>query len=95
MTTLQEWESGYVVAYVWYCGDEECACYQPVIQQVSPNREAGYPWVRREALWSGTWVTTAGIWGEWPDGVTYDSLVEELKQAAKDYPGARWLVDES
>ena len=87
--TPEEWESGYVVALVWYCGDDDCACYQPLIEQVSPNHKVGYPWVRRETLWSGTFVSTG--YG-WPDEVTYESLVHELKQAAKDHPVTRWVL---
>jgi hypothetical protein len=90
--THEEWEAGYVVAYIWYCGDEECACYQPVIEQASSNREVGYPWVHWKTLWSGTFVTTEGTSGGWPDGIDFEALVSELKQAAKDYPVTRWVL---
>lgn len=85
--TLDAWEMGWQVAEVWYCDDDECACYQPRIEQVSPNREAGYPWIRRETLWEGTFVST-GVFG-WPEDVTYASLEDELREALKSYPDAR------
>lgn len=93
MMTVQEWAAGYVVAHIWFCGDEECACYQPRVEQVSPNREAGYPWMRRETLWEGTFVTTEGTWGGWPDGIDFGALVSELKQAAQEYPVTKWVLE--
>ena len=90
--TWDEWESGYVVARMWHCGDEYCNCLEPRIEQVSPNREAGYPWVRRETLWTGTFVSTGESGLDWPDGVTYDSLVEEMGQAARNFPVSRWVL---
>lgn len=54
----ERWRTSEVVAYVWWCGDEQCDCTEPVIVRVTPNLEAGYPWVRREALWTGQFLSS-------------------------------------
>ena len=54
---MASWHDTRLVARIWWCGDEECDCTQPVIERITPNLEAGYPWIRREALWSGEFLT--------------------------------------
>jgi hypothetical protein len=44
-------------ARIWWCGDDECDCTQPVIERITPNLEAGHPWIRREVLWTGEFLT--------------------------------------
>jgi hypothetical protein len=87
-----DWNAGYVIAKIWDCGDPECDCIQPRIERVSPNHETGRPWMRRETVWAGTFVSTG--YGDWPEGVTFESLVEELTEACKEYPDAIWWVSE-
>jgi hypothetical protein len=55
----ERWLKGRVTAYVWYCGDETCDCTQPVVERITPNLEAGFPWIRRERLWTGTFRSGA------------------------------------
>jgi hypothetical protein len=57
LVSYRQWQAGYVVARLWWCGDGECDCTQPVIERVNPNLQAGYPWVHRENLWEGEFVT--------------------------------------
>jgi len=87
-----EWVKGRTEARIWWCGDYECDCIQPRIERVTPNREAGYPWIRRETLWEGTFVSTGQDSSGYPDGVTYESLIEELREASKAYGDGVWLV---
>jgi hypothetical protein len=55
-----EWRRPRLVAEVWWCGDDWCDCTQPQIVRITPNTDAGYPWVRREAVWEGEFLT--GTW---------------------------------
>lgn len=48
------WEDTYLVGYIWWCGDEQCDCTQPVIERVSPNLRAGRLWIHRESVWQGS-----------------------------------------
>jgi len=49
----ERWRSARIVAELWTCGDDDCDCYEPRIERITPNLDAGYPWIRRELLWSG------------------------------------------
>jgi hypothetical protein len=51
------WRTTRIVASFWYCGDDYCDCTKPVIERITPNHQAGYPWIRREELWEGTFLT--------------------------------------
>jgi hypothetical protein len=53
----RRWRTIRVEARIWWCNDEECYCTQPVIERITPNEQAGYPWIRREVLWSGEHFT--------------------------------------
>lgn len=75
------WEAERIEGLIWWCGDYECDCIQPQILRISPNREAGYPWVRRETLWEGTFVSIGGT--GYPDGVDYETLQAELRAACE------------
>lgn len=57
MIPRNEWLKSKVVASVWWCGDEYCDCTEPVIERISPNFRAGYPWIQREPLWTGKFLT--------------------------------------
>jgi predicted DNA-binding protein (UPF0278 family) len=48
------WASTRLEAIIWWCGDDECDCTQPQIDRVTPNLSEGYPWIRRETVWRGT-----------------------------------------
>ena len=58
-TLREEWQSEWLVAHTWWCGDEECDCTQPLIERVAPNLSFGYPLTRRERLWEGDFVSEA------------------------------------
>ena len=47
------WGSEYLLARVWYCGDEVCDCSQAQVERIGPNRVAGPPWITRETVWQG------------------------------------------
>lgn len=61
MSDLAEWARTLLVAGMWSCEDEDCDCTQPQIDRITPNREAGYPWIRREAVWRGTFRSQADL----------------------------------
>ncbi len=56
---LEAWNTERVVAEMWWCGDAVCDCTQPIIDRITPNRDAGYPWIRRERLWDGSFHSNA------------------------------------
>jgi hypothetical protein len=53
----KQWATGEVRAEMWWCMDEECDCTQPIIVRITPNTQVGYPWVRRELLWEGEFLS--------------------------------------
>lgn len=61
---------------------EDCDCIQPRIERITPNREAGYPWIRREVVWEGTFVC---VDSGYPEGVTYETLEDELRAACQEF----------
>lgn len=67
-----------LIAYVWDCGDPDCDCTEPVIAWQWRERPPGVfvPFYRREAIWTGTFVTR-GLWLD-PDAPDPD---EELAEA--------------
>lgn len=69
-------------ASLWRCGDEDCDCSQPVVEELSPNLEAGWPWIHRKQLWSGTFHCEASE-------EEREAQIEELKKARKEL-GADW-----
>lgn len=69
---MMTWEDTYEESYIWYCGDEICDCYQPVIEEVSPNRKAGHPWVKRRRVWEGTFFSR-------PHLEEHKEMAEELR----------------
>lgn len=58
-----DWQSARIVAQLWWCGDEECDCTQPMIERITPNRRAGYPWILRDTLWEGEFITDTWEYG--------------------------------
>ena len=81
MNRWADWETERTVAHIWWCGDDECDCIQPVIERITPNREAGYPWIRRETIWAGTFVSRGSYWTDGPDD---DALEKELQAACQE-----------
>ena len=77
----EQWETGYVAAYIWGCGDD-CNCIEPRIDRIEPNHQMGFPFIRRTVLWVGTFHADA-----WYDSA-YEEAVAELAEAKKDYPEA-------
>lgn len=69
----KDWLRTKLVARLWWCGDEVCDCYQPMIERMRPNLAAGYPWITRERVWEGTFDS---------GGEHLDRLRAELRQAA-------------
>lgn len=76
-----DWVKERTEARMWWCGDYDCDCVQPHIERITPNREAGYPWIRRDVIWEGTFVCQDS---GYPEGVTYETLVEELLAACRE-----------
>lgn len=68
-------------ASVWWCGDETCDCTQPKIERLTPNHRAGYPWICREEVWSGKFLTATG---------DYSAEEREALQFAAFREACRW-----
>lgn len=55
MTTAlqkQVWETPWLEAFMWSCNDD-CECFQPQINRITPNKEVGYPIVNIDPVWRG------------------------------------------
>lgn len=70
----ESWLKKWLVAEIWNCNDEYCDCHQPQISRVSPSFKAGYPWVKRERIWEGTFISA-------PSLREYRRLERELSEA--------------
>lgn len=53
-SSYDHWLETKLQAYIWWCEDEVCDCHQPVIEEISPNHKARYPYIIRKRLWEGT-----------------------------------------
>lgn len=83
-----DWAQPRIVASIWWCGDEWCDCTQPVIERITPNREVGYPWIRRETLWSGKFLScTSEHTEEERDRLQHEPLREECRRIGIPVPG--------
>lgn len=71
----KDWATPRIIARMWHCLDEVCDCWQPLVERITPNRTAGFPWVIRERLWSGTLASE-------PDEEKIDKLKKELQEEA-------------
>lgn len=49
-----DWYVWKIQAYIWWCGDDVCDCTEPLIDVITPNEKAGYPWIERTTIWRGT-----------------------------------------
>jgi hypothetical protein len=67
-----EWRSVRYRARIWWCGDDACDCHRPIIERVSPNKYAGYPWVMPVTVWEGTFFSR-------PDFNDYDVMEREIQ----------------
>lgn len=56
------WLDTRLEARIWWCGDEYCDCTKPVIERITPNLQAGHPWVHRETVWEGRFLTDTGTY---------------------------------
>jgi hypothetical protein len=67
-----------VVAYMWWCGDYECHCTQPVIERWTETDSSMAPRHRSEWLWEGTF-------GSLDSATVRDDVLQwrELKEAAE------------
>ncbi len=79
---MDEWRATWLQVYIWWCGDEHCDCTQPVVERVTPNIEAWYPWIHRERLWEGTFMSSNGYGLEVDEQELRD---RELDEAAAEY----------
>lgn len=52
-----------------------CDCHEPQIDKIEPNIEAGYPWIKRQPVWRGTFE------GE---GQGIQGMLAELAAAAQE-----------
>jgi hypothetical protein len=59
-SSIDSWKQTKVIGRIWWCGDESCDCTQALIERITPNLNAGLPWIRRENLWSGRFYTDSG-----------------------------------
>ena len=74
----EDWEKTWVQVYMWHCGDDYCSCTQPVVERITPNILAGFPWIKRERLWEGAFHSEA-------DSEDRKQQEESLKEKAKEY----------
>ena len=68
---INHWRSEHVYAEMWWCGDEVCDCHQGQIIRNTPNFDSGWPWVHRDVLWRGKFVSE-------PTPEEMDEMVAEL-----------------
>lgn len=57
MSLRDDWAKTWLRAYMWRCEDAVCDCWQPVIERLMPNLVTGYPWVKRQRVWEGPFVS--------------------------------------
>jgi len=78
----ESWAETKVLGQIWHCGDEECDCSQAVIERISPNTDAGYPWIRRERLWEGKFYSDSWekSWIENMEPAPEDDLADHLEE---------------
>jgi hypothetical protein len=88
MDPYETWLTTRVRAEMWWCGDEHCNCTQPQIDRITPNHDAGYPWIKRERLWEGEFQS---------DASAEESLAQwrELIAAAEKYGAEKWWHPDS
>lgn len=61
--------------YLWFCGDDECDCTQPVVERLDPNpRAPGF--ITRTRLWEGSFRSQA-------DRAERAQQLRELRSAAR------------
>ena len=70
---IAHWRKPRRVAEVWWCGDEVCDCQQAQVVDITPNLDAGYPWIKWERVATGTFFT---------DGEGYPQTVIERDHLA-------------
>lgn len=68
----EDWSIPQLEARLWYCEDDVCRCYQPQIDRIVPNLGAGYPWIKREIVWRGYFISD-------PSSDELDELLAQLK----------------
>jgi hypothetical protein len=68
-------------AYIWWCGDDDCDCVQPVVDRVEPSPTDRRFW-KRTNIWEGTFVSRGGNWGD-PEMPTKEDLEAELHEACE------------
>jgi hypothetical protein len=71
------WGRTYLEAQIWHCGDEICNCYQPQIDEISPNHCGGYPWIHRKEIWRGSFISE-------PNPKELSAMQKELAEKAKE-----------
>lgn len=76
--TREEWETERVLAHMWWCGDEYCNCFLPIIERITPNHVLGFPCIKREFIWEGSFISQ-------PSTEDYAQMAEELRQACLEH----------
>lgn len=67
----------YIILHIWWCGDDECNCSQPLVELVIDN-PSDNRCVKRTKLWEGTFTSD-------PDADEMDKLLNEMKQVALEF----------
>jgi len=68
----------YLIAELWWCGDETCDCVQPQITLITPNHPYYPPWIKRETKWMGTYHSQ-------PEPEEMEQMKQELREASKKF----------
>ena len=59
--SCEQWLCRKLVGYIWDCEDPYCECTRPVIEEITPNLELGYPWIHRKRVWEGSFHNQASM----------------------------------
>lgn len=72
-----KWGQTKLIARVWQCGDT-CHCCQAKVEEVSPNRKLGRPFIHRKILCQGTFFSD-------PSPEEWKVIGSELASMAEDF----------
>ncbi len=68
----------YLRAYLWWCGDEVCNCYQPKIELVKPRQWSHLQVYDFKLLWAGDFHSE-------PEMQEMQDMILELQSKAREY----------
>ena len=72
---IAAWRRPTLEASMWWCGDDDCDCWQPQIDRLTPNFKGGYPWIHREEVWRGDFHSQ-------PEASEWAAQLQQLRDAA-------------